>query len=144
MIKYGYSAAMPPIYAGDIHGGKFVYAEVTNNDTTPPRRVIVKVNDVGPFPVRDKDQNPPKGISKSHEDATRAIDLSAAAYAKIAKNPGDGVLNVTVKFLKPEEGERRYNEQNKWAAEHKAEIKQQVHKALCATDRKYSKKHNCG
>ncbi|MCG6552456.1 MAG: septal ring lytic transglycosylase RlpA family protein [Candidatus Magnetominusculus sp. LBB02] len=131
---YGYSAAMQPLYVGDIHKGKFVYAKVTNNDTKPPRSVIVKVNDVGPFPVGDKDGK------HAHEDATRAIDLSGAAYAKIAgDNMGKGVLNVTVKFLKPEEAEHDYNEQKRWASEHRPELVKQVDAAMRAIKGKRAK-----
>ncbi|MBF0457439.1 MAG: hypothetical protein HQK99_06050 [Nitrospirae bacterium] len=133
--KHGYTAAMPPTYVGKLDRKKPIYAEVTNKANG--EKVIVKVDDKGPFPVRDKDPNTAEGKKKSHEDPTRAIDLSAAAYAKIAKNPGDGVLNVTVKFLKPEDGERKYKEQNEWAAKHEPEIKQKVQDALCTVDRAY-------
>ncbi|WP_420264685.1 septal ring lytic transglycosylase RlpA family protein [Candidatus Magnetominusculus dajiuhuensis] len=131
----GYTAAMPPFYAGKLDRNKPLYVEVTNKANG--KTVIVKVEDKGPFPIRDKEfPNAPKDIGNHHEDPTRGIDLSPAAYAKIAKNPGDGVFNVTVKFLSPEEGERRYKEQEKWAAEHRPEIEKSVQEARDALKKK--------
>ncbi|MCG6551224.1 MAG: septal ring lytic transglycosylase RlpA family protein, partial [Candidatus Magnetominusculus sp. LBB02] len=129
---FGYTAAMPPLYVGELDPKKPIYVEVTNNDTHPPRSVIVKVEDKGPFPIRDKELRPkegiypPKGVKAHHEDPTRGIDLSPAAYAKIVKNPGDGVFNVTVKFLSDKDGEKKYSDQQKWAAEHRSEIEKSV------------------
>ncbi|MBF0556099.1 MAG: hypothetical protein HQK96_16360 [Nitrospirae bacterium] len=131
----GYTAAMPPFYAGELDRNKPLFVEVTNKANG--KTVIVKVEDKGPFPIRDKEfPNAPKDIGNHHEDPTRGIDLSPAAYAKIAKNPGDGVFNVTVKFLSPEEGERRYKEQEKWAAEHASEVKKSVDDAQRALKKK--------
>ncbi|MBF0458786.1 MAG: hypothetical protein HQK99_12930 [Nitrospirae bacterium] len=137
---FGYTAAMPPFYVGELDRKKPIYVEVTNKANG--EKVIVKVEDKGPYPIRDKELKPkegiypPKGIDAHHEDPTRGIDLSPAAYAKIAKNPGDGVFNVKIKFLSPEEGERRYKEQKKWAAEHESEVKKSVQEARRALKKK--------
>ncbi|MEO5360175.1 MAG: septal ring lytic transglycosylase RlpA family protein [Nitrospirota bacterium] len=127
--KHGYTAAMQPTYVGKLDRKKPIYAEVTNKANG--KTVIVKVDDTGPFPVRDKDGGTP------HKDPTRAIDLSDAAYVKITDNMEKGVLDVSVKFLSEAEGKQRYDEQNKEVAKQRPEIEQKVHDALCKHDPKF-------
>lgn len=132
--KYKFTAAMQKFHTGGSY--KDVYAEVTN--TANGKSVIVKVNDSGPY-VTAKVAG--RGEPLPMPDPTRGIDLSPAAYGEIAKNPGDGLLNVKVKFLPADEGQRRYKEQNDAAAKRRPEIEQKVHEALFANDDKYREKY---
>ncbi|MEO5359809.1 MAG: septal ring lytic transglycosylase RlpA family protein [Nitrospirota bacterium] len=147
--KYKYTAAMQPLHVDTIPynqpAEKYVYAEVTNTGTKPPLTVIVKVNDRGPYtPVKVTDNG--KDHYVNMEDPTKAIDLSPAAYAKIAgDNMNKGVFDVKLKFLDAEEGLRRYNEQNAQEANRRPAIDKKVHEAQCANDPGFRKKaiNNC-
>jgi rare lipoprotein A len=140
--KYGFTAAMQPIHVGKIphkkDAGNYVYARVENIENG--KTVIVKIDDKGPFPVEGKN------VNEWHEDPTRGIDLSPAAYAEITHKMGAGTLNVKVTFLPPKDGQRDYEQQNKDAVKRRPEIKQKVHEALMANDpayvKKFKKEHN--
>ncbi|MBF0458086.1 MAG: hypothetical protein HQK99_09345 [Nitrospirae bacterium] len=132
--KYKYTAAMQPELVGRIpynkDEGHHVYAKVTNLGTKPPQSVIVKVNDRGPYaPVKIN------GKSAPMPDPTRGIDLSQAAYAKIAgDNMNKGILNVKVEFLDSKEGLRQYNEQNARPENRQPAIDNKVREAQCLHD----------